>query len=547
MKCIFVTGGVLSGLGKGVAAASIGHLLSDSYRVVPVKCDGYLNTDPGTMNPVEHGEVFVLEDGGEVDMDFGHYERFMRVQCKSSWSLTMGKVFMRIVEAERRGDFLGKTVQFIPHVTDEIKKWWRSIAADEHADVLIIEIGGTVGDIENEMYIEAARQLQLELPRGSVLFAHLTYVPMLANVHEQKSKPSQQSVSMLRARGINPDLVLARSEEALDDGIRAKIALFASVPTTQVISVPDVLDVYHLPKVLQSQGILEQINSVLSLAASHNSCPWEDRLANLAAPQAHVTIAIAGKYTRLEDSYASVTEALKHAAAATSCQVIVRWIDTKVIHSAADAAHALAGVDAVIVPGGFGDSGIDGKLRIIERSRVQGIPFLGICYGMQLAVVEFARSVCGLVGAHTTEVNPQTPHPVVDFLPEQASLTHKGGTMRLGGFDAHTAPGSRIEHLYGGTARERHRHRYEVNPAYHETLTRHGLALSGLSPDGTLAEFLELPSHPYFVATQAHPELRSSLEEPAPLFLGLVQAARERAQEHSPAVSAKARVSEELL
>ncbi len=330
---------------------------------------------------------------------------------------------------------------------------------------------------------------------------------------------------MLRARGINPDLVLARSEEALDDGVRAKIGLFASVPAARVISVPDVPDVYHLPAVLEEQGILTQINSILGLTASHANCRWEERLANLHGATSAVTIAVAGKYTRLEDSYASITEALKHAAAAAGTHITIRWVDTQSMRTAHDVTTALTGVDGVIVPGGFGDRGIEGKLRVITHCRTQRVPLLGICYGMQLAVVEFARNVCGLTGAHTTEVDANTPHPVVDFLPEQASITHKGGTMRLGGYDAHITPGSKIHALYGGTARERHRHRYEVNPAYHAQLQAGGLQLSGLSPDGTLAEFIELSGHPYFVGTQAHPELRSSLEDPAPLFLGLVQAA----------------------
>ena len=525
MKCIFVTGGVLSGLGKGVATASIGHLLSDSYRCIPVKCDGYLNTDPGTMNPVEHGEVFVLEDGGEVDMDFGHYERFMRVQCKSSWSLTMGKVFMRVVEAERRGDYLGKTVQFIPHVTNVIKAWWHEIAQTERADILIIEIGGTVGDLENEMYIEAARQLQLELGHENVLFAHLTYVPMLANVHEQKSKPSQQSVAMLRSRGINPDIVLARSEDALDDSIRAKIALFSSVPSTNVISVPDVSDVYLLPRVIADQGIIDVINTTLNLNARYESTVWSEALSTLKKPRAQITVGIAGKYTKLEDSYASITEALKHCAARTSASVMIRWIDASAIHTDTHARKALDDVDAVIVPGGFGDRGIDGKIRIITQCRERNIPFLGICYGMQLAVVEFARNVCDMQLAHTTEVEPGTPHPVVDYLPGQQGIQRKGGTMRLGGYDAHVKEGTLVHTMYGAVARERHRHRYEVNPRYHTPLQDRGLVFSALSLDGSLAEFLELPSHPYFIGTQAHPELTSTLERPAPLFLGLVEAA----------------------
>jgi CTP synthase len=531
MKIVFVTGGVLSGLGKGIAASSIGHLLSHTYKVIPVKCDGYLNTDPGTMNPTEHGEVFVLEDGGEVDMDFGHYERFLNVQCKSNWSLTMGKVFVRIMERERRGDFLGKTVQMIPHVTNEIKSWWLSIAREEHADVLIIEIGGTVGDIENEMYVEAARQLRLEHGAENVLFAHLTYVPVLAAVHEQKSKPTQQSVMLLRERGINPDIILARTEQPLDEDIRAKIALFSNLTPQRVINVPDVSDVYELPRVLQREGLLEVINTQLRLQAVHDGCSWDQLLQNLKHATRSVTIGIAGKYTKLGDSYASITEALKHCAAYTKSAVHIRWIDTSTITSAHEAAVQLHGVDAVIVPGGFGDRGIEGKIHCIQQCREKDIPFLGICYGMQLAVVEFARNVCGLSDAHTTEVNAHTHHPVVDYLPEQLTVTTKGGTMRLGGYSATVEPATRIHALYGEQANERHRHRYEVNPTFHTLLRNHGLYFSGTSRNGVIAEFMELPTQAYFVGTQAHPELKSMLEKPAPLFLGLIRAALERREE----------------
>lgn len=525
MKLIFVTGGVLSGLGKGVAAASIGHLLTKTYKVIPVKCDGYLNTDPGTMNPTEHGEVFVLEDGGEVDMDFGHYERFLGNHCKSEWSLTMGKVFLKLMEAERRGDFLGKTVQYIPHVTNEIKAWWTRIADQEQADVVIVEIGGTVGDIENEMYIEAARQLRLELGHEHVLFVHLTYVPELAAVGEQKSKPSQQSVMLLRQRGINPDIILARAERTLTQDIKAKIALFCSVDYENVFSAPDVADVYDLPVVLQQQGLLEVINKQLGLHAKHDQCVWEQLLHNLKHPEQEVTIAIAGKYTKLEDSYASIMEALKHCAANTKTKILVRWIETSTINTIADAKQALENVDGVIVPGGFGDRGTEGKILVIQQCREHDIPFLGICYGMQLAIVEYSRNVCDLNDAHTTEVHAATKHPVIDYLPEQLSVQEKGGTMRLGNYNATIAQDTLMHLLYGSEASERHRHRYEVNPAYHDVLRIHGVVFSGTSREGALAEFMEVPGKRYFVGTQSHPELKSSLEKPAPLFLGLVQAA----------------------
>jgi CTP synthase len=528
MKIIFVTGGVLSGIGKGVAASSIGHLLSQSYKVVPVKCDGYLNTDPGTMNPIEHGEVFVLEDGGEVDMDFGHYERFLGVQCKSKWSLTMGKVFVRIMERERRGDYLGKTVQMIPHVTNEIKNWWRAIASEENADILMIEIGGTVGDIENEMYVEAARQVALELGKENVLFAHLTYVPMLGVVHEQKSKPSQQSVMLLRERGINPDIILARTEQPLSDDVRAKIALFSNLRSEHVINVPDVSDVYELPHVLKHEGILDVVNTRLQLKASHDGTTWDNLLANLKNATDEVTIAIAGKYTKLGDSYASIAEALKHCAAYTKTAVRVRFVDTSSIHTLDDATQSFKGVAAVIVPGGFGDRGIEGKILAIQYCRENNVPFLGICYGMQLAVVEFARNVCGMRGAHTTEVNANPPYAVIDFLPEQLTITNKGGTMRLGTYNAEINDNTVVHSLYGNIASERHRHRYEVNPAFHEVLKEHGMLFSGTSRNGMIAEFMELPGKTYFVGTQAHPELKSTLDKPAPLFLGLVKAARKK-------------------
>lgn len=526
MKLIFITGGVLSGLGKGVTAASIGHLLSHTHAVIPVKCDGYLNTDPGTMNPIEHGEVFVLEDGGEVDMDFGHYERFLNINCKSSWSLTMGKVFLSIMEAERRGDFLGKTVQFIPHVTNAIKDWWLEIARKEKADVLMVEIGGTVGDIENEMYIEAARQLKLEMP-SDVIFGHLTYVPTMSAVGEQKSKPSQQSVMLLRQRGINPDLIFARSEQQLSDEARSKIALFSNLPTNCVFSAPDVEDVYELPSILEKQGLVQTLERQLGITITHSGCPWPGLLERMKNPRKEISVAIAGKYTKLEDSYASISEALKHCAAASATRIVPIFIDTEQITSKNEAQAALFGAAAVIVPGGFGSRGVEGKLHVIEYCRENDIPFLGICYGMQLAIIEFARNVCNLHGAHTTEVFADTQHPVVDILPEQLLISDKGGTMRLGTYSADVASRTLIQSLYGGDASERHRHRYEVNPIYHHVLQENGMVFGGTSRNGVLAEFMELPNKRFFVGTQGHPELKSRLEQPAPLFLGLINCALE--------------------
>ncbi len=520
MKIIFVTGGVLSGLGKGIAAASIGHLLSYNYKVVPIKCDGYLNVDPGTINPFEHGEVFVLEDGAETDMDFGHYERFLGISCTRNMSLTMGKVYQGVIAKERRGDYLGEDVQLIPHVTNYIKQHWLATAAD--ADVLIIEIGGTVGDMESDLFLEAARQLRRERGRDNAIFMHLTYVPKPASIGEQKTKPTQQSVQLLLQRGIVPDAIITRSEEPVSDALKEKIKLFCGVDT--VISGHDISDLYRVPQNFQEQGMITYLNDRLGLHATHDVCRWSKSLHDSNATES-VTIGIAGKYTSIGDSYASITEALKHSGAATHTQINIRWIDTVAIHTLADAQEQLRGVDAVIVPGGFGSRGVEGKILIIQCCREQDIPYLGICYGMQLAVVEFARNVCGLAKANTTEIDPSTAHPVIDILPEQVNVHAKGGTMRLGSYAAPIESGTRMHQLYGSEASERHRHRYEVNPSYHATLKEHGMLFPGMSHDSVLAEFMELPSKRYFVGTQAHPELKSSLEKPAPLFLGLVKAA----------------------
>ncbi|MFH1174504.1 MAG: CTP synthase (glutamine hydrolyzing) [archaeon] len=522
MKFIFVTGGVLSGIGKGIATASMGKLLADNYRVLPIKCDGYLNVDPGTMNPTEHGEVFVLDDGGEVDMDFGHYERFLNIACKFDWNLTMGKVYEQVRIKERRGDYLGRTVQLIPHVTNTIKDWWKGLAEREQADIVLIEIGGTVGDIENELYIEAARQLHQERKQDT-LFAHLSYIPIPGGVKEQKTKPTQQSAAMLRERGIIPDIIIARCCEELTEQAKERIALFCNLDKKDIISDIDNNNVAILPLSFHEQGLTSILESKLGLKLKPDFEQWKKLLNNFDHPDKNITIAICGKYTRLEDSYASINEALKHCRAHFGTNIKVKWIDTTNLN---DAEPALQGIDAVIVPGGFGSRGTEGKIKVIEHCRTQGIPFLGICFGMQLAVIEFARNICNLVSANSTEINPDTLYPVIDILPEQKTVTLKGGTMRLGSYPALLKQGSLAYSLYGTTsARERHRHRYEVNPDYHKLLEEHGLVFSGMSPDGRLAEFVELPSHPYYIGTQGHPELKSSLLHPAPLFYGLVRAA----------------------
>jgi CTP synthase len=525
-KFIVVTGGVLSGLGKGVATAAIGRLLQNGKRIITLKCDGYLNVDPGTMNPIEHGEVFVLEDGGEVDMDFGHYERFLGVSCKFDWNPTSGKIFSSIIEKERRGDYLGKTIQFFPHVINEVLRWWRDVAAREQADIVMIEVGGTVGDIENSWFIEAARQLHRKRP-NDVAFVHLTYVPFLDSVGEPKTKPAQRDIALLREKGISPDVIIARSREPLSRQLKDKLALMVDVEPGQIISGHDVGCIYEIPLIFEAEGLPKVVGQRLGLTHEPQLEQWRMLVERLKNPHHNVTIAIGGKYTALKDSYASIIEALHHAGAHADADVAISWVEaTDVETGKRSAKEALAGCDGLIVPGGFGSRGTEGKIALIKEARESGIPFLGICFGLQLAVAEFARNKCGLDRANSTEIDPQTPHPIIDILPEQRTVNRKGGTMRLGAYPAVLDTNSVIASLYGTTnAVERHRHRYEVNPLYHKELQDAGLLLAGMSPDNTLVEFIELPGHPYFVATQAHPELTSRLEKPNPLFVGLVGAA----------------------
>ncbi|MBI2147369.1 CTP synthase (glutamine hydrolyzing), partial [Candidatus Woesearchaeota archaeon] len=528
-KCIVVTGGVLSGLGKGIATASIGNLLCGNMKVIPIKCDGYLNVDPGTMNPIEHGEVFVLDDGGEVDMDFGHYERFLNMACKFKWNLTMGKVFERIREKERRGDYLGKTVQFVPHVPQLIRKWFYNTAEEEQADVLLIEVGGTIGDIENELYVEAVRGLKKELGPENVLYVHLTYIPIPYGVNEQKSKPTQQSVNILRQKGIVPDIIIGRCAHKIEDKIKEKIANLCDVEKEAVITGLDVDNIYKIPLLFEEEGLPDVICKKFGMNLITPNPAWRELVKAMnsgdGSSREQLTIAICGKYTSLGDSYASILEALSHCGAHLNCKVRVKWLETSDEH---DYHEELRNVDGVIVPGGFGTRGIEGKINVIRECRENKIPFLGLCYGLQLAVVEYARHVCGLAGANTTEVDKDTPHPVIDILPGQLNVKDLGGTMRLGAYPAVLQKGTRVWEAYGRQERvsERHRHRYEVNPAYHAILSERGdMVLSGMSPDGKLVEFIEYSDHPSFVATQAHPELKSTLLKPAPLFMGLIEAA----------------------
>ncbi len=533
-KYIVVIGGVISGLGKGIAAASIGKLLNSRLMVVPIKCDGYLNTDPGTMNPIEHGEVFVLDDGGEVDMDFGHYERFLGVTCRFEWNLTMGKVYKAILDQEREGFYLGQTVQLIPHVTDVIKNWFYEIPGRLQADIGLIEIGGTVGDMENELYLEAVRQLRQEVGEQNILIVLLTYIPIPAGVEEQKSKPTQQSVKLLNERGIRPDVIIGRCAERLTDKIKQKIALFCNIDKAAVISGLDVPSVYQIPLVFEDEGLTEIIHKLLSIYSPPQLLEWRklvDRLLSPAGPL--IRVAICGKYTNLHDSYASVIEAVRHSGAHINARLEIDWLDTAELErTGGSCADFLSRVDAVIVPGGFGTRGIEGKIQVIRHCRENGIPFLGICYGMQLAVVEYARNVAVLAGAHTTETAEdgfEVSHPVVCILPEQIGITQKGGTMRLGGQDIVLKENSRAAALYKSRRiRERFRHRYEVNPEYVERLEKAGLVFSGHDPSGKIMQVMELTDHAYYLGCQFHPELTSKLEEPAPLFRELIRAAFEK-------------------
>ncbi len=520
-KYITVTGGVLSGLGKGIAAASIGHLLSSKLKIIPIKCDGYLNVDPGTMNPFEHGEVFVLDDGAEVDMDFGHYERFLGMTCKSRWNLTMGKVFNMVRKKERKGDYLGKTVQYIPHVTDVIKNHVSEIVQEEKPDLVIIEIGGTVGDIENELFLEAMRQMKEDVGRDNIIYVHLTYVPVPYGVNEQKSKPTQQSVNLLKQRGIFPDIIIGRCPDFLTKEIKDKISNFCDVNTDAVITGLDVDDIYEMPIIFEQEGLPEIIHKKLNIYSPPDLRKWKKLVENIRNPDRQITVAMCGKYTKLEDSYASIIESFNHCSAHLSCKIDLKWVETTDLKDTS----LLDGVDGLVVPGGFGSRGTEGKIEAIRLARERDIPFLGLCLGLQLAVIEFARNLCNLTGANSTEMDPDTPHPVIDILPEQKEITEKGGTMRLGAYPAVLREGTVVHSLYrSNEVSERHRHRYEVNPDYHLILQEKGMVFSGISPDRRLVEFIELPQLRFFAATQAHPELKSRMETPAPLFYGFVKA-----------------------
>ncbi|VVB55104.1 CTP synthase [uncultured archaeon] len=521
MNYVVVTGGVLSGLGKGVTVASIGRILKDrGYNVAPIKIDGYVNVDPGTMNPYEHGEVYVLEDGSETDLDLGHYERFLNVDLTGESSITTGLVYQTVIDKERRGDYLGKTVQVIPHITDEIKK--RIKRLKDGIDVVLIEVGGTVGDMENRVFIEALRQLAREKD-NKVVFVHLSYVPVILS-GEQKTKPTQHSVKELLSLGIQPDIIIGRSEKELAKDAKRKIALFCGVAENDVFSNPDIDDIYCLPLVFNKQNVGDNIIEKLCLKTTPKSSSWEKLIEKIREPKEEVNIAVIGKYTGLIDAYLSIKEAFKHAAVANNCKVKLTWIEAEEING-----NDISDFDGVLVPGGFGSRGVEGKINAIQKARENEIPFLGICFGMQLAVVEYARNILGLKKAASTEETPDTPDPVVDFIPEQKTISKKGATMRLGSQKCLLKKGSMAAKLYGAEeVNERHRHRYEINPTYIQRLEEAGLVFSGKHSEKDLMEIVEITNHPYFMGCQFHPEFKSRLEKPAPLFVGLVAAALKR-------------------
>jgi CTP synthase len=530
MKFVFVTGGVMSGIGKGVTVASIGKILQvRGFKITAAKIDPYLNVDAGTMNPVIHGEVFVTEDGGEIDMDIGTYERFLDINIPKDHNMTTGQVYLSVIDRERRGDFLGRCVQIIPHITDEIKRRIIQIATKNSTDVAIVEIGGTVGDIESLPYLEAARQMKLEQGYENVLYVHVTLVPVLDVVGEQKTKPTQHSVQELRRIGIQPDIIVARSQRPLLAEPKRKIALFCNVEEKAVFTSPDIQTVYETPLVLDRQGLGDYLTERLKLPRRKaNWTEWEKTVDSFRNPKHEIRIAMCGKYTELADSYVSVNEALRHAAAFCNSKPSIDWIETETFEEDASKVEILSKFDGVLVPGGFGARGTEGKIKAISYARSADIPLLGICLGFQLAVVEFARSI-GLQGANSTEIDPSTPHPVIDLMPEQKQVEYKGATMRLGAHEIVISQGTIAEKLYRThRIHERHRHRYEVNPKYLDPLVKAGAVFSARNSEGRRMEILELPGKYFFFATQFHGEFKSRPNRPSPPYYGFTKACLDR-------------------
>ncbi len=529
VKYVFVTGGVVSGLGKGITAASLGRLLkARGYKVTMQKFDPYINIDPGTMNPVQHGEVFVTDDGAETDLDLGHYERFIDESLTKNSNVTTGKIYWSVLHKERRGDYGGGTVQVIPHITNEIKsRFYRNYSEDE-MHIAIIEVGGTVGDIESQPFLEAIRQFQHDVGHENAILIHVTLIPYIKASGELKTKPTQASVKDLQGMGIWPDIIVCRSEYPLDQQLKDKIALFCNVPSAHVLQNLDVEYLYEAPLAMEREHLAEVSCECLKLPCPEpDLTDWTAMVDALRHPTSEVTVALVGKYIQLHDAYISVVEALKHGGIASRAVVHIKWVDSELVNDE-NAAEYLKDADGILVPGGFGNRGIEGKISAIRYAREKGVPFLGLCLGMQMAIVEFARHVIGYEDAHSAELNPDTTHPMIHLMPEQDGVEDIGGTLRLGSYPCILDKSTKAYELYGKeTIHERHRHRYEVNNDYRDALKKAGLTLSGLSPDGRIVEMIELKSHPFFLATQGHPELKSRPNRPHPLFRGFVAAALE--------------------
>ncbi|MFL5409883.1 MAG: CTP synthase [Myxococcales bacterium] len=523
-KYIFVTGGVVSSLGKGLSSASLGALLENrGLKITHLKLDPYINVDPGTMSPFQHGEVYVTDDGGETDLDLGHYERFSSAKMSRNNNATTGRIYQNVINKERHGEYLGKTVQVIPHITDEIKRFILNSA--EGNDLVIVEVGGTVGDIESLPFLEAIRQMKYEVGSENAIYIHLTLVPYIATAHEVKTKPTQHSVMKLREIGIQPDILLCRTDRPLGKDIKDKIALFCSVEPGSVFTCADVSTIYELPLALHEEGLDDRVAELLNIwSRAPRLDKWERIVRAVKEPKSEVRVAIVGKYVDQTESYKSLNEALVHGGIANDCKVSLEYVDSSEVEKLG-AENLLAHADAVLVPGGFGMRGTEGKIQAVRYVRERGIPFFGICLGLQMAAIEFSRNVLGLYGANSHEFDEATPHPVVSLMADQKQVVAKGGTMRLGAYDCALKPGTLAARLYGRSMiSERHRHRYEVSNAYRDLFVQHGLRLSGLSPDGQLVEMIELPNHPWFVGCQFHPELQSRPTRPHPLFAGFIAA-----------------------
>ncbi len=530
-KYIFVTGGVVSSLGKGITAASLGRLLKNrGYKVTIQKFDPYINIDPGTMSPYQHGEVFVTDDGAETDLDLGHYERFIDMNLSKASNVTTGKIYQSVINKERKGEYLGSTIQVIPHITNEIKDRVLRVGREDNADIVITEIGGTVGDIESQPFLEAIRQVRKDVPnRNDVLYIHVTLIPYISAAGELKTKPTQHSVKELRSIGIQPDIIVCRTEKEISDDMKRKIALFCDVDAEAVISNMTCSTIYEVPLLLQEEGLDRIVLEKLGLEDRPcDMTEWKGMVDRILSAEKQVDIALVGKYVELHDAYLSVAEALSHAGFAFGTKIKIHWVNSEELEDHLDTLdEVFAGVGGIIVPGGFGSRGIEGKIASIRWAREHKVPFLGLCLGMQCAVIEFARHVCGMTDANSSEIAPDCRYPVIDLMPDQEDITDKGGTMRLGLYPCKLAAGTKARELYGGReiVYERHRHRYEVNNEFRQAMVDKGLVIAGTSPDDRLVEMIELPDHPFFEATQAHPEFKSRPTRPHPLFRGFVEAA----------------------